>query len=287
MEPVVAADVPSPTGEVLSPPLVPRTPPVLRLRDWLDIVLGVLAAAGTYPLALVLLWLVIMFGTMLVAVATANASAGEIFPLMAAAFVIPMYAVTAMYVGVMLASIALIVIAPTVHFVVRSIKLRCNLVWLGAFVGGATGAASSLVPALYFGAVQGDITGAVLFLLLLGPGLATIVGQIGGAWGGRRADRNRRALATAMQSVGPLDQPARDGAIQDRPLQFGISHLLWASLWLSLLLTVIRLSAIPFGLAICLLVGWLIYQSATLAIGRLIVCRVWPAWRLRRASRST
>jgi hypothetical protein len=264
----------------------PRDALVLRLRDWLEIVLGVVAAAGAYPLALVLIWLVIMAGMMLAGVITGGVGGGEIFPLMAAAFFIPMYAVMAMYVGVMLAGIVLVVLAPVVHLVVRSIKLRCSLVWLGAFVGGATGAASSLIPALLIGAMQGDSLEIALFLLV-GPGLATIVGQIGGAWGGRRAQRNRRARAGDSLPALLLDQPENDSAIQDSTFQFRISHLLWAALWISVLLTVIRLSGVPFGLAISLLVGWLIYQSATLAIGRLIVERLWPAWRLRRARRST
>jgi hypothetical protein len=57
--------------------------------------------------------------------------------------------------------------------------------------------------------------------------------------------------------------------------------MLWIFVWFSLLLSVIRLSGIPFEFALPLLVGWLVYQAATLYCGSLYF-----KWREARLSRS-
>ena len=58
---------------------------------------------------------------------------------------------------------------------------------------------------------------------------------------------------------------------------FGIRHLLVISVWISLLLTAIRLSGLDFVFVLSLLVGWSVYQAATLWIGGLLVSAVLAA----------
>ena len=64
-------------------------------------------------------------------------------------------------------------------------------------------------------------------------------------------------------------------------LQFRIHHLLWISVWCSLLLTAIRLGGIPFGYVLPLVAGWVVYQSATMWLGGKLVHTL-ADWRTRR-----
>jgi hypothetical protein len=135
----------------------------------------------------------------------------------------------------------------------------------------------------------------VLILLVAGPGLTTILGQFGGAWGGAGAMRKfRRTLAanSLTDSLSEFEEVAFDGGnssdskgpisgiVERQPFQFGIRHLLWITFWLSLLLSAIRLSGVPFRYVIPLLAGWLAYQIATLYVGSHIV-RKFARWHAR------
>jgi hypothetical protein len=144
---------------------------------------------------------------------------------------------------------------------------------------------------------SGETWGA-LVMFSVGPGVATVVGQIGGALGGRRAIWQLQAKMAARQSLMEfgwkpaivldechLENVASEAAFPR--VRFRIIHLLWIGVWLSLLLTLIRLSRVPYELILPLVVGWLIYQAATLAIGGWLVCRLGPWWRARRQTRST
>jgi hypothetical protein len=72
----------------------------------------------------------------------------------------------------------------------------------------------------------------------------------------------------------PDDTPMKPQAWQG--LQFGTRHLLWIAAWLSLLLSIIRLSGVPFEFALPLLAGWVVYQGATLWIGGRLARRLSP-----------
>jgi hypothetical protein len=183
---------------------------------------------------------------------------------------------------------------PIVYLFVRSLKLRGSLVWLGAICGGLVGFLSVLPLILGLHLMNGlrDLW-ALLVILPLGPGLATITGQIGGAWGGRKAAESIEsyyglAAATTLDRADNQTAPDRleaAGAIDghDRRLQFGLRHLLWLIVWLSLLLSIVRLSGIPFQFVLPVLAGWLIYQAITLYIGYLIIRKLSPWWTTRRA----
>jgi hypothetical protein len=67
----------------------------------------------------------------------------------------------------------------------------------------------------------------------------------------------------------------------------GLRHMMWLIVWLSLLLSVIRLSGIPFKYVVPLLAGWLLYQWLTLRVGGLLVTNLGPRWIAWRSRRST
>jgi hypothetical protein len=99
--------------------------------------------------------------------------------------------------------------------------------------------------------------------------MTTVLGQIGGALGGKRA------LQRAVIETG---QPQ---------FRFRIAQLLWAGVWISLLLTAIRLTGIQPQLILTALVGWLACAAATLVIGGWLVRQLGPWWARRRQGRST
>ena len=130
-------------------------------------------------------------------------------------------------------------------------------------------------------------------MLLVGPALATVVGQIGGALGGKRGVERIANCRMAPKidllrlrfAVKPptAEQPAVVATTAERipdPLrfQFRIIHLLWLGVWMSLLLTLIRLSGIPYALIIPLLLGWGAFQAFTLIVGKHLIRRFGPWW---------
>jgi len=58
------------------------------------------------------------------------------------------------------------------------------------------------------------------------------------------------------------------------------------AIWMSLLLTAIRLIFGSFNIVLPLLVGWLAYQTATISIGGLLA-RWFRRWKAGRQTRST
>jgi hypothetical protein len=114
-------------------------------------------------------------------------------------------------------------------------------------------------------------------ILAVGPALATFLGQIGGAWGARRAAYySRRVRFSAADVATPFDESvenstphaiaAPNASTREPRLQFRIVHVLWIFVWLSLLLSVIKLSGIPFEFVLPLLGGWIMFQLATLRV---------------------
>lgn len=194
--------------------------------------------------------------------------------------------------GLIWASIVCLAILPLVYLFVLSLQLRGSLIQLGAFAGGLVGFVA--VMPFIFGEYSPARTGSwpeLIFVLLVGPGLTTILGQLGGAWGGWRERWYERAVADAgIGERGPLDQAA-NGSADNGPLsypriQFGIRDLLVMGIWISLLLAGIRFSGLGFEVVLPLGLGWLIYQAATMWIGGRLLS--WIGRRKsRRQSRST
>jgi hypothetical protein len=204
-------------------------------------------------------------------------------------------------VGLVWSAIVTFVTMPLVYLFVRSLRLRGNLIWFGAVWGGLIGflAVFPLPMTMMGAAIHGptfDDLLPVAIVLAIGPGLTTIVGQLGGAWGARRAiearsAKNWAATLAAAGGWGDVVQPAPDGSGKDAEspadeapgrFQFGIRHLLWITVWASLLLSLIRLSGIPFQFVLPLLIGWLVYQSATFYFGSRLLRRLGPWWSARR-----
>jgi hypothetical protein len=126
---------------------------------------------------------------------------------------------------------------------------------------------------------------AAVFQLMVGPGLTTILGQVGGAWGGRQCLKAEQDSTNQLvDSTGATT--ALSAPTQPLRFQFGIRHVLWVGIWVSLLLTGIRLLGVSFVLVLPLLMGWLIYQAATLWIGERLI-RGWVRFRQQRQSCST
>lgn len=165
---------------------------------------------------------------------------------------------------------------------------------LGAFAGGLVGFVATW-PAVLFADYWSFPDDAWYSLLTLarGPGLTTILGQLGGAWGASRClpvVDNRQTFTnggTALDAYVSDDVAGRSGRSDKLAFRFNLRQLLWIAFWLSLLMGLIRLTGVPFEVAIPLLVGWTVYQFATLATGAYLVRRLGPWWAARQRSRST
>lgn len=214
-----------------------------------------------------------------------------------------MFAGIAGFVGIMWSGIVSLFTLPVLHLVLWSMTLRINLVKLGAFAGGLIGFIAVLPISVQIAARVASGQGADTILgFLLGPGLATVVGQLGGARGGQQAVWKSGAKMRSRQTLAKYGRlrPRRLGEVSednttdefedgiDVPrLRFRTVHLLWLGVWFSLLLTLIRLSGIPFELVLPMLLVWLVYQAATLALGSRLLPRAAAAWQTGRQGRST
>jgi hypothetical protein len=188
---------------------------------------------------------------------------------------------------------------PILHFIIRSLELRVSLTYLGAFTGGLLILLATLPISLDWPRMQRNSgSWEVARVLTMGVALATIVGQIGGAYGGLRAARRTQRQQKVRQQLLELGwrQPALNDlspevngrtANSNHRFQFRTVHLLWVAAWISLLLTAIRLVGLRFETVLPFIFGWLIYQSLTLWLGGIIVRRLAPWWARRRQGRST
>jgi hypothetical protein len=271
----------TPGPDALVPP--PADTPSLErqlYRGWWSIVLGIAFAGAVYPV----LFVVLGIGFQMVT----SGFQPEIFAFaIMSLFAVP-YLVAVASFGFGLAGLVMVVALPVVHLVVWSLQPRVDLVRFGAFCGGLVGFVA-VVPFFFviasggFG-TGGPTLGEVITAILVGPAITTVLGQLGGAWGGRRAANWGR---TNELELGPNPGTDATSAVTAARYQFGMRHLLWVAMWASLLLTLIRVSGIPFGFALPLLLGWIAYQTATLWIGSLLLPRLAEWWAARQQSRST
>jgi hypothetical protein len=138
--------------------------------------------------------------------------------------------------------------------------------------GGLVGFAAILPFVLRTPLASGANATDIALIALLGPCLTTVIGQLGGAWGGRQSAGRQPSVS----------EPTSASEVPSEPmLQFRIRHLLWLTVWISLLLTSIRLSGIPFGLLLPVLLAWLVFQAGTLMCGWFFVRRIRPKWHAR------
>jgi hypothetical protein len=290
----------TPDAELSSTPTppnspAPRLPSDLTTYRWRTIALSIALSGGAYAmfLAVVQYTLSMTFFALSNQLGSLSAGLAEkavmfLMILLGTVLQLVFFAVA----GIVLASIVSLFTLPIVYLVVLSLKIRGSVIWLGAFCGGLVGFLSALpfIGGIAFSASQGatDVFWFVVIGLLVGPCLTTVFGQIGGARGGLRAAQQAYpeafAAAPAQLSAAGVSHAPGDGTPQPR-LQFRIHHLLWISLWLSVLLTLIRLCGVPFEIMLPILVGWTVYQAVTLWLGGKIVRR-FRMWQLRR-TRST
>jgi hypothetical protein len=261
------------------------------------IVFGIMLAGGVYPIVVAGVYL--MVGAVIVAwnsisgypFAHVAGELGEILVLLLAG------GVFCAFIGVVWAAIASALTMPVVYLFLKSLKIRGSLIGLGAACGGLVGFVALLPMLLSLPWTVGfDEAGVIALILALGPALTTILGQIGGAWGGRRAayfcglDTAKAMAADSPELLSVMGWHAPEeipGSPADEPrLQFGIRHMMWIFVWLSLILSAIKLCRLPFEFVLPLLAGWFVYQLATLRIGFLLARRLGPWW-ARRRRRST
>ncbi len=263
-----------------------------------SIVFGIMLAGGAYPIVLTGTYLIAGLAYIVWAAfsgyppGSIAQELGQIFLFLVAG------GVFCAFIGVVWAAIASALTMPVVYLFLRSLRVRGSLVGLGAATGGLVGFVA-LLPitfALPWTVGLSD-TGSLAIILGLGPGVTTLLGQIGGAWGGRRAlyfagrDVTNVVPTTSLELAGAMGWRSTEASSQSQGseprLQFSIRHMLWIFVWLSLILSVIKLCRLPFEFVLPVLVGWFFYQLATLRIGFYLAHRLGPWWTNRRSTRST
>ena len=237
------------------------------------IIFGIMLAGGSYPLVLGLIGLIFAVVSTVFDVLVNHGSLPLAHELVAGVSFAFLFVICSGTIGLVW---SLLVSLPTTlifHLFLWSLRLRPSYVWLGAVLGGLVGGLAVLPPLLvaltdpFF-----DDLREMLFALALGPGLTTVLGQFGGAWGGRR-----------VQTLAKVPSPRGDGELQPletasgdelqdptatrRPwLQFGTRELLWLTAWVSVLLAIASATPAPL-FSLTLTGGWLVYQAATLLAG--------------------
>lgn len=268
--------------------------------SWVDIAYGIMLAGGFYPLVVIAIPSVVgLIAVFLHQIAHGDSalnlgeSLGMLFGLFLFAGILGLG-------GIVWSGLVSVVSLPFMYLIAWSLKLRGSVLIWGAFCGGLVGFLTALLPFvlgfLHDSADWSNEFLAWVLALAIGPGIATVMGQIGGAWGGQRAKRKEQKFQSAVELAGnDLDRiqrhPMGDTQAMQRSaklaFQFRIRHLLWIGVWLSLLLSAIRLSGIPFEYILPLLCGWLVYQAGTLWAGWRLAQWLGPWWRGRRERRCT
>jgi hypothetical protein len=257
--------------------------------DWSHIGLGIALAGGAYPVILCAMAAAIGAGVSVWNLLFNFAAAPGLEDVGLGLLLLCVYAIIGALIGFAWSGMLSAATLPVVYLVAWSLRLRTGIVSMGAFGGGLVGfiAVLPLTLALRTADFQTN-PWLPLAAAVLGPGFTTILGQLGGAWGGnksREADAAldwRQFLVTTPSSN--VDAPAPlvvlDVESRAARMQFGIRHLLWTVLWVSMLLGLIRFSGISFEFVLPLLGGWLLYQMLTLA-----ACLRLSSWRTARAAR--
>jgi hypothetical protein len=261
--------------------------------DWARIGICIALAGGAYPLVLAAIWLAVGAVGYTHSVIIGDQSRPDFADAVSLLIAIGLYAVVFGALGLLWSGLVSAVTLPLVYLFVWSLRLRGSIVRIGAFAGGLVGFICVAPVTLGRPWISSNSSAWQTFLyLLLGPALTTVLGQLGGAWGGSKSreigparDSNEGLQAATWRRPAPLmtDVDSLDGP----RFQFGIRHLLWISVWFSLLLALIRLCRIPFEWILPILLSWLAFQTVTLWLGGLLLPRV-IRWRERRRhARST
>jgi hypothetical protein len=258
-------------ADVGTPSPLPKEP-TLATRFWwkvYSIAWGTALAGTAYPVIFASIGILVeLIGEM--------GQGGRSFRVEEAAWFIGTAITLGALVGFIWTMFACMCILPIVYFFVRSLGLRGSVVRLGAFSGGLVGFVAVLPPFLVILIEQHQRWWQFPITVLLGPVLTTVLGQMGGAWGAMRVGSYERAVAKdwadkqlATEDLTETLSAASDSVAPNR-IQFRIWHLLVISIWISLMLTAIRLMGVDFRFALVLIFGWAVFQEVTLRLGKLL-----------------
>ncbi len=153
---------------------------------------GIILAGGIYPL--IVCATVFFFASVEIAWAGITKGSAEYTSEDVVQFLLGFFAfgLLAGMVSMVYTTIVVAVTAPVVYEFVRSLRLRLDIVPLGAMLGGVVGLVAMLPVIVYVGfhpPPARHLFAELIIPLALGPGLTTIMGQIGGAWGGANSRR--------------------------------------------------------------------------------------------------
>lgn len=227
---------------------------------------GIALSGGSYPIVFVLGFLLILLWEVALAAFTGSASGTNGADLALAAVTGLIGMTFATFIGIMWAGFVAILVVPLLMLFVWTLGVRVSIIRFGAVSGGLVGLICVLPPILFGG--SGIDWPDLFFWGVMGPALTTPLGQLGGAWGGSKAnvefwpDRGVRNVDAARHWY-----------------QFDLKQLLWFSTWLGLLLAAIHLLGLPLELLFFVLLVWLVYQAVLLWLGWLVFSRWGPKCR--------
>ena len=158
--------------------------------DWSRIGFGIMLAGGAYPVVLGTIWAIVGAATLASNFVTGNSDGAEVENLATGLFILGIYAIGGALVGVAWSGFVTALTLPLIYAIAWSLDLREGIVLLGAFSGGLIGFTCVLPLTLSLRSV--DFRSEPWLLVAaaaLGPGLTTILGQLGGAWGGDQIAR--------------------------------------------------------------------------------------------------
>jgi hypothetical protein len=253
---------------------------------WFRIAYGTILAGGIYPMFLGAIVGVFGFWSVVSALVGGNPIGPTCVSAILGLVTLASASVGSSLIGMAFSALTTAVILPVMYLVALTLNAAAGPpIWIGAFTGGLIGFVAVL-PLTVIAAAEGPWGSFVV--LALGPGLTTVFGQIGGAWGGSLSRESLptwyKTLAQTGGSTATTDSASvrRDLVRGQQPrIQFGTRHLLWSAVWLSLLLSLIRLADLPYDLALLTLFGWIVFQAITLGAGYIIVRNLGPWWTAR------
>lgn len=141
-------------------------------------------------------------------------------------------------------------------FVFYTLGATSNRSVISAFAGGLAGFVGTLLP--FYGAIETDAWSGVI-VGLLGPGVATLLGQLGGWLGASRPAPYRSPLLLSSANV--AFKPNVEG---NRSFRFGVGQLLVLTVWFAVAFTLLKLCGLLGPRSLAILLGWLVYQSGTM-----------------------
>jgi len=212
---------------------------------WPSVMYGTAMAGGLYPIFMSLMNFSMNFSSY-------QLNSGQLIP-----FSLAFLAICSLsfIIGWAFASVVSAFAVLLLRFILRSLHIEAKRVVTGAFIGGLTGlvCTSPFVLTFTFSSNQ--------FYLYSASTLATLMGQIGGAWGAWRMLRNKSLILPTKSLLSTI--------------HFRISHMLWFTFWSVLLLTVLKLAGLLTPPVITFLGIWFVFQTVSLAV----------IWQIERALR--